>query len=96
MSSRALRNPNLCAACGNLLDGEQPATQEDPGLASASVWPPLEHFLEAEGASVLECYEALEQARRALAESDGEEQRPPAPRLSEDPGLTTRGENVHL
>jgi hypothetical protein len=64
MASRDPGNPNLCSKCAGLARGE------DDQSAGVIVSPePLEHFLEAEGPSVLECFAAVEQANQALAEA---------------------------
>jgi hypothetical protein len=41
----------------------------------------LEHLLEIEGPTVIECFDAVEQARQAIAEANASEQPPSAAQL---------------
>ena len=83
MGLRAPRNPNICSKCGALdllaipLDQEKSSPGPDRRAARRRAQPPseLERLLEIEGPSVVECFEALEQAKQALAETALQEQK---------------------
>ena len=86
MGLRAPRNPNICSTCDALdyMDySALPPTRDSVSANPASIHRAqspheLEQMLELEGPSVLECFEALEQAKRALTEAALQEQKQPA------------------
>src|SRR5262249_15511324 len=70
MERSALGNPNICVACG-MIDWSQEA--QPPAAVTEQITSPsvvLEQFLEWDGPTMMECVEAAEQAKQAIAEAD--------------------------
>jgi hypothetical protein len=73
METRAPWNPNLCLGCATLDWNElsEPSTQADAGTEVRPT--ELDHFLDMEGPSVVDVYNAVEQANQAIAETTAHE-----------------------
>jgi hypothetical protein len=94
MHVRSAENPNVCFNCANY-DWDDlkaaDASPEPPAIAStergpAQVPAELEQLLEVEGPSVVECFDATEQARQAIAEAAAKEkQAVPPPQTQSRP-----------
>jgi hypothetical protein len=76
MQTRALSNPNVCAACAESYwseSEERPSVVPGAMVSSAESSEPVEAFLSFEGPSVVECFDAVEQAKQAIAEVNAAE-----------------------
>jgi hypothetical protein len=79
---RATDNPNICQACASTewvssdsdFQPEVPLVFRRGPVSLGKVTGESEQFLEIEGPSVVECFDAVEQAKRAIAESLAEEE----------------------
>ncbi len=83
IEARAGNNPNLCVSCEEALWREKPRETRGvpcpPGgqLVSPRQTPSeLEQLLEVEGPTVIECFDAVEQAKEAILEAATQEPKP--------------------
>ncbi len=80
IAKSALENPNICAACALVERGDKgPLSARGQVERSSPGTRQLDHFLELDGPSVVECVDALEQAKGAIAEAAALEEAAPAP-----------------
>jgi len=95
VSARAPENPNVCINCATfdwseipeplVVTGPETRCFREAGATAGQVPSELEQFLEIEGPSVLECFHAVEEAKRAVAETLAKEQSSPGQGTSTAP-----------
>jgi hypothetical protein len=87
MARGAFGNPNICATCAEM---DLTQTQDSPAKLATQAVAPVENewdqFLEWDGPTMVECVNAAEQARLAIAEAAAWEaaHNPPRPKVASD------------